>query len=339
MNNLMEQSLQLFGQSDSFWLPQSASTTAHGVDVTFYFVLYVCIFFFVLNVALLIYFAFKYRRKDGEDPEPSSSHNTPLEVTWTVIPIIIVLVMFWVGFKGYMELRVPPDDAYEIQVTGQKWNWFFTYTQPFNYVATNDLHIPVDRPVKLVMTSEDVIHSMFIPNFRVKQDVVPGRYSTLWFHATELGEYDLFCAEYCGTDHSNMIGTVYVHEAAEFEKWLEDAANYIARIPDNDFIALAEAGKDMYKRKGCMQCHTIDGGVDDGPTFYNIFGKQEQMTDGSTITVDENYIRESILEPQAKIVQGFEPVMPTYQGKLKDKEITAIIEFIKTLKPKDGEGS
>lgn len=333
MNNLIEQTLQLFTQSEAgFWLPKSASTNAVGVDITFYYILWVCVFFFVLNVVLLVYFAWKYRRIEGKEPEHSPHHNTPLEIFWTVIPIIIVLIMFYVGFKGYMELRTPPSDAYEIQVSGQKWTWNFTYSQPFFYVSTNELHVPVGRPVKLVMTSEDVLHSMFIPVFRVKQDVVPGRYTTLWFNASEVGEYNLFCAEYCGTDHSNMIGKVVVHDPAEFVQWLEKAANYIDEIPDNDIQALAEAGEMLYNRKGCAQCHTIDGGIDDGPTFKGLFGRTEEFTDGTSLTADENYIRQSILQPLAKVVKGYDPVMPTFQGKLRDKEITAIIEYIKTLK-------
>lgn len=333
MNNLIEQTLQLFNQSEAgFWLPKSASTTAYGVDFTFYFILWVCVFFFFLNVILMLYFAFKYRRIEGKAPEHSPHHNMPLEIFWSVIPIFIVLYMFWVGFKGYMEMRIPPADSYEIQVTGQKWTWNFTYSQPFFYVSTNELHVPVGRPIKMVMASEDVIHSLFIPVFRVKQDVVPGRYTTLWFEATETGEFDLFCAEYCGTDHSNMIGKVFVHDPVEFVQWLEKAANYIDEIPDDDFVKLAEAGEMLYNRKGCKQCHSIDNTLDDGPTFFKLFGRPEDLMNGTTVTADENYIRESILQPLAKVVKGFDPVMPTFQGKLKDKEITAIIEYIKTLK-------
>lgn len=331
MNNVLDQSLRFFAQDGgNFWLPESASTNAIGVDITFNFILWVSIFFFVLNVALMLIFAFLYRRREGVVQEKTSHHNTALEITWTVIPILIVLYMFYLGFQGYMKLRVPPADAYEILVDGRKWSWDFTYQQPFYYVSTNELHVPVGRPVKLNMSSQDVIHSMYIPNFRVKQDVVPGRYTQLWFEANKVGEYHFFCAEYCGTDHSNMIGTVYVHEPAEFEKWLEEAANFIDRIDDNDIPALVDAGETLYNRKGCAQCHTKDGSVDDGPTFKGLFGKTENFTDGTSITVDENYIRESITEPNAKIVKGFEPIMPKVV--LKDKEITAIIEYIKTLK-------
>jgi cytochrome c oxidase subunit 2 len=331
MNNLLDQPLRFFSQDGgNFWLPESASTTAIGVDITFNFILWVCIVFFVLNVALMLIFAFKYRRVEGKEAEHSAHHNTALEITWSVIPIFIVIYMFWLGFQGYMKLRVPPADAYEILVDGRKWTWDFTYQQPYYYVSTNELHVPVGRPVKLTMSSQDVIHSMFIPNFRVKQDVVPGRYTVLWFEANKVGEYHFFCAEYCGTDHSNMTGTVYVHEPAEFEKWLEDAANYIDRIDENDTPALVAAGEMLYKRKGCAQCHTLDGTLDDGPTYFNLFGHEVILSDGSTVTADENYIRESIVNPTAKIVKGFDPVMPKVV--LKDKEITAIIEYIKTIK-------
>ena len=197
---------------------------------------------------------------------------------------------------------------------------------------SDELHVPVNQPVRLVITSEDVLHSVYVPAFRVKMDAVPGRFTKAWFDATQTGEYPLFCAEYCGTDHSNMNTIVVVHERGQFEKWLEDAANYIDRIAEGDVVALSEAGRDLYRRKGCLQCHSIDGTVKNGPTFKGMFGKVEPMRDGSQVEVEENYIRESVLDPQAKVLAGFDPIMPTFKGKLKDKEILAIIEYIKSLK-------
>lgn len=318
-------------EGSTFWLPPQGATIANEVDWNFNFIYSISVFFFLLVTAITIYFIVKYRRREERmDAEEAPSHHTTLEVTWTVIPLIIVLFIFYFGFRTFLNKTIPPDDAYEINVTGQKWNWLFTYKNP--YYVSGDLHVPANRPIQLVMTSEDVIHSMYIPAFRVKMDVVPGRYSKLWFEAETPGEYPLFCAEYCGTSHSDMIATVVVHEPGEFETWLEDAANYIARIADDDYQALAEAGRDLYQRRGCVQCHSTDGTRKNGPSFQGVWGKEEPMADGSTVTVDENYVRESILEPQAKIRAGYDPVMPTYQGKLSDKEITALIEFIKTLK-------
>ena len=205
-------------------------------------------------------------------------------------------------------------------VEGQKWNWSFTY--PNGYVDAN-LHVPVDRPVQLVMSSADVIHSLYVPVFRIKQDVVPGRYSKVWFEATEPGEYDLFCAEYCGTSHSDMLALVVVHPPGEFEAWLEQASNFL------ETMSPVDAGRKLFQVRGCMQCHSMDGSAKTGPTLLGVFGRSENMANGTTLTVDENYIRESILEPNARVVAGFEPVMPTYQGRLKDAEIMAIIEYLK----------
>jgi len=245
-----------------------------------------------------------------------------LELTWTVIPLILVVVIFVFGFKGYLDMSTPPANAYEILVEGQKWNWSFTY--PNGYIDSN-LHVPVDRPIRLVMGSQDVIHSLYIPAFRVKMDVVPGRYAKAWFEATEPGEYDLFCAEYCGTSHSDMIAHVVVHPVGEFETWLEKASNFLETMTPVD------AGRKLFQVRGCQQCHSVDGSAKTGPSMLGIFGRQENFVDGSTLAVDENYIRESILEPQAKIVAGYEPVMPTYQGRLSDPEIMAIIEYFKSL--------
>jgi len=307
----------------SFWMPVQASTTAGEVDWLFNLILGISVFFFALIVAVMVLFLVKYRRrKNHAEAEASPSHNTLLEVTWTGIPVAIVIVIFFFGFKSYLNITTPPANAYEVHVGGQKWNWSFTY--PNGYVDSN-LHVPVDRPIQLIMTSADVIHSFFIPAFRVKADVVPGRYTKTWFEATIPGEYDIFCAEYCGTSHSDMLATVVVHPPGQFEAWLEKASNFL------ETMSPVEAGRKLYQVRGCQQCHSVDGSARTGPTFLKLFGKTESFKDGSTITADENYIRESILEPNARIVDGYEPVMPTYQGRLKDAEIGAIIEYIKSL--------
>jgi cytochrome c oxidase subunit 2 len=287
--------------------------------------------FFALIVGLMIYFVVRFRRRGADDAEPSPAHNTALELTWTGIPLVIVIAIFAWGFKVFLDLNTPPGNAYEVQVTGQKWKWLFTY--PNGHVDEN-LHVPVDRPVKLVMTSEDVIHSFFVPAFRVKKDVVPGRYSTLWFEATKEGEYQVFCAEYCGTSHSDMLAEVVVHAPGGFERWLADAANLLARMPP------AEAGERLLRTRGCVQCHSVDGTAKVGPSLDRLIGHPVVLRGGETITADENYVRESILEPQAKIVAGFEPVMPTYKGKIKDEEITALIAYLKAMGTGDrGQGT
>jgi cytochrome c oxidase subunit 2 len=310
-------------QQGSFWMPPKGSTMAADVDWLFDFIFWVSGFFFLLIVFLMVLFLVRYRRRAGRIADTqTSSHNLALELTWSGIPLILVIVIFYFGFKSFMNMAVPPANAYQIYITGQKWNWFFEY--PNGYIDA-DLHIPVDVPVKVVLTSEDVIHSFFVPAFRIKKDAVPGRYNKAWFRATDPGEYMIFCAEYCGTGHSDMTARCIVHAPGEFEKWLEKASNYL------DTMSPAEAGELLYRKRGCAQCHRVDGKAHTGPSFLGIFGQTHALKDGSTVTVDENYIRQSILEPQAAITAGFEPVMPTYQGRLKDREITALIEYIKTL--------
>ena len=306
----------------SFWLPPDASTTAHNVDWLFQFILGISVFFFLLIVAVMIFFVIRFRRRAGHAAEDSPSHNTALEITWTVIPVILVAVIFYFGFKGFIDMATPPGNAYEVQVEGQKWSWTFTY--PNGYVDSN-LHVPVDRPVILVMSSADVIHSLFIPAFRVKQDVVPGRYTKIWFEATEVGEFDIFCAEYCGTSHSDMLAKAVVHGPGGFETWLAEASNFLATMSPVD------AGRKLVQVRGCFQCHTTDGTARIGPSFKEVFGRSRALATGQKVVVDENYIRESILEPMAQVAAGYDPVMPTYQGRLKDDEILAIIEYMKSL--------
>jgi len=307
---------------DTFWLPRRASNLAADVDFNFNLVYWISVFFFALITFLLVFFTLRYRQRPGHKVEKSTTHNTPLEVVWSVIPTLIVIGLFWSGYKAYLNMTVPPQNTYEVLVTGQKWNWMFTY--PNGYIDSQ-LHVPVDTPVKLTMTSEDVLHSFFVPDFRIKRDVIPGRYTRLWFTALETGEYDIFCTEYCGTNHWNMLSKVVVHERAEFDGWLEEASDFLSKMPP------AEAGEMLYNMRGCKQCHSVDGSPGIAPSFLGKFGSEEQLLTGETVVVEENYIRESILNPQARVVAGYDPVMPTYQGRLKDEEITAIIEYMKTL--------
>ncbi|MEM7026062.1 MAG: cytochrome c oxidase subunit II, partial [Pseudomonadota bacterium] len=268
-------------------------------------------------------FMVRYRASKQHDANAAPDHNTPLEVFWTVVPTAIVVVLFWQSYKTYMDLANPPLDAYEINVTGQKWNWLFEY--PNGYIDA-DLHVPIGTPVVLTMTSPDVMHSFYVPEFRVKRDIIPGRYTKVWFEADGVGVYDIFCTEYCGTEHSSMMSRMVVHELADYHAWLEEASDFISRMP------APEAGEMLYNMRGCKQCHSVDGASGIGPTFQGLYGREEVFTDGTSLIADENYIQNSIYEPQAQIVAGYDPVMPTYRGRLKEEEVRVLIEYIKTLK-------
>jgi cytochrome c oxidase subunit II len=319
-------------QTSGFWLPDSAANNPE-MDRVFLLILVISSLLFLLVVGLMVLFVVRYHRRPGRLPQKSASQNIWLETTWTVIPVLIVAVIFYQGFTAYMTMQTAPPGCYDLRVSARQWAWQFIY--PNGHVDEN-LHVPAGEPIRLTMTSEDVIHGLWIPALRVKQDVVPGRYSSLWFQADKPGTYNLLCTQYCGDDHSNMLSTLVVQTREDYDKWLKDAANYLKTLPP------AEAGKMLYQRRGCSQCHSIDGTAGTGPSFKGIFGKPQHMTDGRDVVADDNYIRESILEPQAKIVAGYQPVMSTYKGLLSDDDITALIEFIKSLSQKSslspGEG-
>ena len=321
--NLPNQHFLFAESTGSVWLPSQSSTVAGEVDGVFSLILWISMVFFIGIVGALIWFVVRYRRQPGVPAERLIHHSTSLEIAWSVIPFLLLIVIFAAGFNTFIGMAAEVDKAYEIRVIGKKWVWSFQY--PNGYID-DALHIPVDRPIKLTMSSDDVIHSVFVPAFRVKRDVIPGRYTTLAFEATQTGTFDLFCAEYCGTKHSDMYSDVIVHPSGEFEAWLEKASNFL------ETMSPADAGKALYKRRGCAQCHSVDGSQMVGPSFYQLFGQQAVLDTGEAISVDGNYIRESILEPQAKARAGYRKVMPTYQGQLNEEEIAAIIEYIKTLK-------
>jgi cytochrome c oxidase subunit II len=306
-----------------FMLPPQRSTLAEGTDALFNFINVTSIILLIGITIAIIYFAWKYRRRSENDVTPVITHNATLEITWSVIPLILVMIVFGWGFASYVNLTTPPDDAYEIRVVGKSWLWEFHYDT--GHVSVNELHVPVNRPVKLVMISDDVIHSFYVPDFRVKMDVVPNRYSSIWFEATEVGESVIFCTEYCGTAHSNMLATTFVHTQEEFETWLE-----VAGSADDDMDPV-ELGEQLVTRNACNTCHSTDGTRLQGPTFQGLFGSERVMESGDEIIADENFIRESILEPNARISRGYQPVMPAYAGTLNDRQIDAIIEYLKTL--------
>jgi cytochrome c oxidase subunit II len=306
-----------------FLLGSPAATHAAEMDGLFIFITLLTVFFFLFNGALIFYASKRWKRRSDDEVTPHITHDTRLELIWSLIPLAVVMLIFFWGFKGYVSAWVAPNDAMEIVVTGKKWLWEFEY--PDGTRALNDLHVPVNKPVKLIMHAEDVIHSFYVPAFRLKRDVLPGRYTEMWFTATEPGVYQVYCTEYCGKGHSDMLARIYVDTPEEYEVFLREGDEQVRKMP------LKDLGKLVYENKGCATCHSIDGTRGQGPTFKGIWGKTERGTDGKEYLVDENYIRESILVPNAMVVQGYEPIMPTFQGLLREREILGMIEYIKSL--------
>ncbi|MBO6572289.1 MAG: cytochrome c oxidase subunit II [Balneola sp.] len=306
-----------------FMLPEAKSPTADSTDALFHFINEVSLVLLIGITIALIYFAIKYRRRSEDDETPVITHNNTLEITWSVVPLLICFVIFGWGYTGWLNLKSVPDNAYEIQVNGFKWGWNVKYDNGAQ--TLNEIHVPEGRPVKIVLQSSDVLHSFFVPDYRVKHDVVPGRYTYVWFEAEEAGESIVFCTEYCGTGHSDMLAKVIVHTEEDFQTWLEKNGGGVSGTP-------VEQGEQLVQLQGCTTCHSDDGSRLIGPSFKGLWGSEETLTDGSTVTVDENYLRESILNPGAKIVESYDNVMTPYEGRISDDEITNIIEYLKTLK-------
>ena len=304
--------------------PQQASAQAGQVDAIYFFMVAVSAFFSILIAALVVIFAVKYRRRHREEVGYAIHGSLALELMWTIIPFGIVMVMFGWGAKVFFDLYRPPVGAMEIYVVGKQWMWKAQHMDGQREI--NELHVPVGRPVKLIMGSEDVLHSYYIPEFRVKADVIPGRYNVLWFTATKPGTYHLFCAEYCGTKHSGMIGSIVAMEPQDFQAWLSGGGASESPVA---------AGQKLFADLACNTCHMNDT-QGRGPVLANLFGKAVQLQDGSTVTVDEAYLRESIVNPQAKIVAGFQPIMPTFQNILGEEELLKLVAYIKALKPVSG---
>lgn len=309
-------------QVDGVWLPKAASTIAAETDFAFWVTYWISVFFFVVVVGAAIYFTFRYKRKrEGERTSPID-HSVKLEAFWTFIPTVLLVWIFALGLKGYINQSVAPDGAYEIKVTAQMFSWSFQYPDG---TVSGELAVPKDRPVRLVMSSQDVIHSFFVPEFRVKQDVVPGLYTTVWFEATEVLETALQCTEYCGEKHSGMLTKVMVLDGPKFDQWVQNGGT-MEKLPP------VEWGAKLYASRGCANCHSTDGTKIQGPTFKGLWAKgTETLADGSSQKIDENYIRQSILEPSTQIVQGYPNVMSSYAGQLRDDDIDAIIAWLKTV--------
>ena len=303
-------------------LPGQWSTVAPDVDWMYMFIFWMSVAFFVAITGAAIYFVIKYRRRPGVSAIPTG-HNTPLEVTWTIAPVILLAFLFHYGFVGWMKLRVPPPDAIEIRVHAKKWLWEFEY--PNGLRTLTNLHVPVHRPVRLILSSDDVLHSFYVPQFRIKQDAVPGYYETLWFEATHRGQADIFCTEYCGTGHSAMLGHVVIETQAAYDRFLAEG------VGPRSGETPAQWGRRLTTESQCVSCHSADGAPMTGPTWRGLFGRTETMADGTALTVDENYLRESILQPNAKVVRGFQPVMPSFQGTFQERQIDAILAYIRTL--------
>lgn len=304
-------------------LPDAASTLASEVDTLFNFVNVLSVLIFVGVIGAMFYFIVRYRHRRGTPHTPNPlKENIYVETGWILVPLILSMVIFTWGFKLYLKLNVVPANAYEVQVVAKQWLWEFTY--PDGTKSTSELHVPVDTPVKLLMSSQDVLHSFFVPAFRIKFDVLPDRYTSVWFEATKEGEFSLQCTEYCGLQHSGMLGTVVVHSQRGFNEWLESSVDYSTLPP-------AEYGEILYNEQNCNACHTLDGTGAIAPSFQGLFGKTEQIDDGSSVLVDENYLRESIIDPGAQIVAGYQNAMPGIYGSLSAEQLDALIAFIKSV--------
>jgi len=299
--------------------PVQASTMAGRVDALYAFLIAVSVFFGLLIAVTLISFAIRYRRRSRDERPPLIHGSVALEVAWTAIPLGIVMVIFlWGADLFFAMARVPPAPM-EVYVVGKRWMWKTQHLGGQREI--NELHVPVGVPVKLTMSSEDVIHSFFVPAFRMKKDVVPGRYATAWFQATRAGTYHLFCAEYCGTKHSGMIGSVTVMEPAAFQTWLAGGATG---------TSLAAAGEKLFQDLACITCHRSDS-EGRGPKLDGVFGHPVTLASGERVVADEAYIRESIVNPGAKVVAGFQPVMPTYQGLVNEEGLMQLVAYVKSL--------
>jgi cytochrome c oxidase subunit 2 len=302
--------------------PVQASSVAASVDHLLYFLLAVAVFFSVGIFLTIFYFAIRYRRR-SESELPAPVHGAmSLEILWSVIPFGLTMIMFAWGASVFFTISRPPDDAQQIYVIGKQWMWKIQHMEGQREI--NELHIPVGQAVKLTMTSEDVIHDFFVPAFRTKADVLPGRYTTTWFKATKPGKYHLFCAQYCGTNHYAMVGWIYVMEPQDYQAWLSGGTTG----------SLASSGEKLFQDLACANCHHLTDPPGRGPNLRNLYGSQVELTGGGHVKADEEYIRESILNPSAKIVAGYQPIMPTFQGLVTEENVLQLIEYIKSLTQK-----
>jgi len=306
-------------------LPPQGSEFAKEIDFVYMGIFWLSVVMFLGIVLPMTYFAVRYRYKPGR-VTPHQTHNTTLEIVWSVLPLLLCVGLFFWGLVGYLKYAVSPGEAMEIQVTAQKWQWAFEF--PDGTRSLNEVHVPANRPVRFVMTSLDVLHDFYVPDMRVKMDVIPNRYTQIWFNPTVVGEHLATCAEYCGKGHSDMHAKVFVDTREDFDKWMATGGTEWEQYKNN----MADWGKIQWERKGCQTCHNVDGTRSKGPSWKGIYGEMVKLNNGTSVLVDENYLRESMLQPQAKIVDGYEPIMPTFQGLLRQNEMEGLIAYIKSLK-------
>jgi cytochrome c oxidase subunit II len=306
------------------FFPEQASAQAAQIDAIYFFMVAVTAFFSLLIASLVVVFAIKFRRRRDDEVGAAIHGSIALELLWSVIPLGIVMVMFGWGAKVFFDIYRPPAGAMEIFIVGKQWMWKAQHAEGQREI--NELHVPVGRPVKLIMGSEDVIHSYYIPEFRVKADVIPGRYNSMWFTATKPGRYHLFCAEYCGTRHSGMIGWVTAMEPADFQAWLGGGAATSSPVA---------AGEKLFQDLACNSCH-VTVGEGRGPALAGIYGKSIELQGGGTVTVDDAYLRESIVNPAAKVVAGFQPIMPTFQGLVTEEQLLQLIAYVRSVGQQSG---
>jgi cytochrome c oxidase subunit II len=306
--------------------PESASNFAPHVDALYAYLVIISAFFSIAIAIVIVAFAFNYKRKsDSEIPVPIDEHgagNMLLEITWSVIPLLLSLVMFGWGALIFFDESRPPADAMDIWVVGKQWMWKIQHLEGAREI--NELHIPVNRNIRLTLTSEDVIHDFFVPAFRTKTDVVPGKYTTEWFRPTKVGQYHLFCAEYCGTKHSGMVGTIYVMNPNDYDAWLNAGGTA---------EPMSDKGEELFQQLGCVNCHTNDG-TGRAPKLAGLYGTTVELKGGGTAVADAAYIRESIVNPVTKVVNGYEGIMPTFQGLVTEDQIQQLIEYLKSIGPK-----
>jgi len=305
--------------SDFPLFPEQASTVAGQVDALYFLLLGLSLFFSLVVFSLVVFFTIRYRRRSSDDKPKQIHGSIPLELAWTIIPLFMAIGVFTLGADVFFRIKRAPADPLDVYVVGKQWMWKIQHAAGKREI--NELHVPLGQPVRLTMTSEDVIHDFFIPAFRVKQDVIPGRYTTLWFEANKAGEFQIFCAEYCGTQHSGMVGKVIVMEPIAYHDWLTGGGGG---------ESLVEAGARQFQQLGCETCHKT-GDTGRGPSLIEVFNKPVKLTSGEEVLVDEAYVRESILQPKAQVVAGFEAIMPIYEGQISEETILQLITYVKSL--------
>jgi cytochrome c oxidase subunit 2 len=346
----------------ALFLPEQASTVAKDVDHLHYAIITVTMVMATLIFGTAAYFIIRYRRRSETDATPKVAGTLGWEALFAGVPLTTFLVWFYIGYHDFIRMQTPPPDAMDVYVVGKQWMWKFTYPEGPNSIGV--LRVPVGKPVRLLLTSRDVIHSFYVPAFRIKQDAIPGAYTQTWFEVTKPGSYRVMCAEYCGLKHSEMWGEVIALSAEDYEAWMQEqrqglvsrrdaspsapearesrrparqAALYDPQAPHGELMyaergTLPERGERLAAEKGCLKCHSVDGTEHIGPTWVDLYRRRERLTSGETVVADEAYLTESMMRPQAKVVAGFQPVMPSYLGQLEAAEVAALVEYIKTLR-------